>query len=371
MTFIVKLHRHFQRTVILLATFCMVSIVISAYYLYNGYKQENEASELSSEVECGDLPMLLSPWKMIKPSEPLRTDPVVLVFVESQYSLLGQDIVMILESSRFQYHIEIASGKGDLPVLINKNKGKYLLIIYENISKYVNMDSWNRGLLDKYCGEFSVGMIGFQKSNDNTLQTFKLKGVPFQIHGNVGIKDCCINPHSPLLHLTKPSKLDKGPLPGSDWTVFHINHSAYQPVVFAKVRVPENLPLAAIKNVLHATVIHDLGLHDGIQRVLFGNNLNFWLHKLIFIDALSFLTGKRLSLSLDRYILVDIDDIFVGKEETRMKASDVQGTMWQDLPGIATCQNASNMIALPRKSISAGQGPNKEYPAQEMALSKL
>ncbi|XP_026532388.1 bifunctional heparan sulfate N-deacetylase/N-sulfotransferase 3 isoform X2 [Notechis scutatus] len=327
MTFIVKLHKHFQRTVILLATFCMVSIVISAYYLYNGYKQENEVSDISSEVECGNLPVLLSPWKMIKASEPLRTDPVVLVFVESQYSVLGQDIVMILESSRFQYHIEIASGKGDLPVLIDKNKGKYVLIIYENISKYMNMDSWNRGLLDKYCGEFSVGMIGFQKSNDNTLQTFKLKGFPFQIHGNVGIKDCCINPHSPLLHLTKPSKLDKAPLPGTDWTVFHINHSAYQPVVFAKVRVPENLPPAAIKNVLHATVIHDLGLHDGIQRVLFGNNLNFWLHKLIFIDAVSFLTGKRLPLSLDRYILVDIDDIFVGKEETRMKASDVQALL--------------------------------------------
>ncbi|XP_063165741.1 bifunctional heparan sulfate N-deacetylase/N-sulfotransferase 3 isoform X2 [Candoia aspera] len=327
MTFIVKLHRHFQRTVILLATFCMVSIVISAYYLYNGYKQENELSEISSDVECGDLPVLLSPWKMIKPSEPLRTDPVVLVFVESQYSVLGQDIVMILESSRFQYHIEIASGKGDLPVLIDKNKGKYVLIIYENISKYVNMDSWNRGLLDKYCGEFSVGMIGFQKSNDNTLQTFQLRGVPFQILGNVGVKDCCINPHSPLLHLTKSSKLDKGPLPGNDWTVFYINHSAYQPVIFAKVRVPENLPPPIIKSVLHATVIHDLGLHDGIQRVLFGNNLNFWLHKLIFIDAVSFLTGKRLTLSLDRYILVDIDDIFVGKEETRMKASDVQALL--------------------------------------------
>ncbi|XP_039198656.1 bifunctional heparan sulfate N-deacetylase/N-sulfotransferase 3 isoform X2 [Crotalus tigris] len=327
MTFIVKLHRHFQRTVILLATFCMVSIVISAYYLYNGYKQENEVSEISSDVECGDLPMLLSPWKMIKASEPFRTDPVVLVFVESQYSVLGQDIVMVLESSRFQYHIEIASGKGDLPVLIDKNKGKYLLIIYENISKYVNMDSWNRGLLDKYCGEFNVGIIGFQRSSDNTLQTFQLKGAPFQIHSNVGVKDCCINPHSPLLHLTKPSKLDKGPLLGSDWTVFHINHSAYQPVVFAKLRAPENLPPPVVKNVLHATVIHDLGLHDGIQRVLFGNNLNFWLHKLIFIDAVSFLTGKRLTLSLDRYILVDIDDIFVGKEETRMKASDVQALL--------------------------------------------
>ncbi|XP_048364779.1 bifunctional heparan sulfate N-deacetylase/N-sulfotransferase 3 isoform X2 [Sphaerodactylus townsendi] len=330
MTFIVKLHRHFQRTVILLATFCTVSIVISAYYLYSGYKQENELSEISSEVECGDLPML-PPSKLaqktVKSNDPVRTDPVVLVFVESQYSTLGQDIIMILESSRFQYHIEIASGKGDLPVLIDKNKGKYILVIFENIFKYVNMDSWNRGLLDKYCGEFGVGVIGFHKSSENTLQTSQLKGFPFHIHGNVGIKDCCINPHSPLLHVTKSSKFDKGPLPGNDWTVFHINHSAYQPVILAKVKSPENLSPPIIKGALHATVVHDLGLHDGIQRILFGQNLNFWLHKLIFIDAVCFLSGKRLKLSLDRYILVDIDDIFVGKEGTRMKANDVQALL--------------------------------------------
>ncbi|EPQ16044.1 Bifunctional heparan sulfate N-deacetylase/N-sulfotransferase 4 [Myotis brandtii] len=68
----------------------------------------------------------------------------------------------------------------------------------------------------------------------------------------------------------------------------------------------------------------DLGLHDGIRRVLFGNNLSFWLHKLIFVDAVSFLSGRRLSLSLDRYLLVDIDDIFVGKEGTRMNVRDVK-----------------------------------------------
>ena len=81
---------------------------------------------------------------------------------------------------------------------------------------------------------------------------------------------------------------------------------------------------AGLHAALHATVVQDLGLHDGIQRVLFGNNLNFWLHKLVFVDAVAFLTGKRLSLPLDRYILVDIDDIFVGKEGTRMKVEDVK-----------------------------------------------
>ncbi|EMP40825.1 Bifunctional heparan sulfate N-deacetylase/N-sulfotransferase 3 [Chelonia mydas] len=327
MSFVMKLHRHFQRTVIVLATFCMVSIVISAYYLYNGYKQENELSEISSEVECGDLQLLpykLMELKAVKPIDPMRTDPIVLVFVESQYSTLGQDIITILESSRFQYHIEIAPAKGDLPVLIDKNKGKYVLIVYENILKYVNMDSWNKGLLDKYCIEYGVSVIGFHKGSENSLQSIQFKGFPFHVHGNLGVKDCCVNPHSPLLHVTKSSKLDKGPLPGNDWTVFQINHSAYQPVIFAKIKTTENLPLPITKNALHATVVHDLGLHDGIQRVLFGSNLNFWLHKLIFIDAVSFLSGKKLTLSLDRYILVDIDDIFVGKEGTRMNVNDVQ-----------------------------------------------
>ncbi|XP_029425693.1 bifunctional heparan sulfate N-deacetylase/N-sulfotransferase 3 isoform X7 [Nannospalax galili] len=330
MSFIMKLHRHFQRTVILLATFCMVSIVISAYYLYSGYKQENELSGMASEVDCGDLqhiPYRLMEVKTEKLSDATRTDPMVLVFVESQYSTLGQDIVMILESNRFQYHIEIAPGKGDLPALTDKTKGKYILIIYENILKYINMDSWNRSLLDKYCVEYGVGIIGFHKAGEKNVQSFQLKGFPFSINGNLAVKDCCVNPHSPLLHVTKSSKLDKGSLPGIDWTVFQINHSAYQPVIFAKVKTPENLSPPISKGAFHATVVHDLGLHDGIQRVLFGNNLNFWLHKLIFIDAISFLSGKRLTLSLDRYILVDIDDIFVGKEGTRMNVKDVKALL--------------------------------------------
>lgn len=117
------------------------------------------------------------------------------------------------------------------------------------------------------------------------------------------------------------SQVVSGPLPGDDWTVFQSNHSTYEPVLLAKTRTAESVGLGAL---LHTSVVQDLGLHDGIQRVLFGHNLSFWLHKLVFVDAVSFLTAKRLSLSLDRFILVDIDDIFVGKEGTRMKVADVK-----------------------------------------------
>ncbi|XP_060635008.2 bifunctional heparan sulfate N-deacetylase/N-sulfotransferase 4 isoform X2 [Anolis sagrei] len=330
MNLIVKLRRSFRTIVILLATFCLVSIVISAYYLYTGHKQEIALIEATDGIECENLKLL--PYrsmdlKMVKPIDPSRTDPTVLLFVESQYSQLGQDIIAILESSRFQFQMVIASGKGDIPPLADNGKGKYILVIYENILKYTSMDSWNRELLEKYCVEYSVSIIGFHKANENSLPSITLKGFPLYLYNNVALQDCLVNPQSPLLHITKAPRVEKGPLPGEDWTIFQYNHSTYQPVLLTEIQASKPFPASLPKVSLYATVIQDLGLHDGIQRVIFGNNLNFWLHKLIFIDAISFLTGKRLSLSLDRYILVDIDDIFVGKEGTRMNVKDVKALL--------------------------------------------
>ncbi|XP_059251244.1 bifunctional heparan sulfate N-deacetylase/N-sulfotransferase 4 isoform X2 [Mustela nigripes] len=329
MNLIVKLRRSFRTLIVLLVTFCLVSIVISAYFLYSGYKQEMTLIETTAEAECADiksLPYRSLELKTIKPIDTSKTDPTVLLFVESQYSQLGQDIIAILESSRFQYQMVIAPGKGDIPPLTDNGKGKYILVIYENILKYVSMDSWNRELLEKYCVEYSVSIIGFHKANENSLPSTQLKGFPLNLFNNLALKDCFVNPQSPLLHITKAPKVEKGPLPGEDWTIFQYNHSTYQPVLLTELRTEKSLSSSSSKP-LYATVIQDLGLHDGIQRVLFGNNLNFWLHKLIFIDAISFLSGKRLTLSLDRYILVDIDDIFVGKEGTRMNVKDVKALL--------------------------------------------
>ncbi|NXG89175.1 NDST4 sulfotransferase, partial [Stercorarius parasiticus] len=330
MNLIVKLRRSFRTLVILLATFCLASIVISAYYLYSGYKQEMALAETTGEAECEDLKLL--PYRSVelktaKPIDPSKTDPTVLLFVESQYSQLGQDIIAILESSRFQYHMVIAPAKGDIPPLTDNGRGKYTIVIYENILKYVSMDSWNRELLEKYCVEYSVSIIGFHKANENSVPSTKLKGLPLHLYNNIALKDCVVNAQSPLLRITKAPRVEKGPLPGEDWSVFQFNHSTYQPVLLTELQTSRPPPAALPKAALYATVIQDLGLHDGIQRVLFGNNLTFWLHKLIFIDAISFLSGKKLTLSLDRYILVDIDDIFVGKEGTRMNINDVKALL--------------------------------------------
>uniref|UniRef100_A0A8C7UEE7 Bifunctional heparan sulfate N-deacetylase/N-sulfotransferase 1 n=1 Tax=Oncorhynchus mykiss TaxID=8022 RepID=A0A8C7UEE7_ONCMY len=328
-----------QTSLLLLFLFCMVSVLISAYFLYGVKRELEPAAGGMGGPEEGTAdwddrraatPFTSSralPPHTARPSDVLRTDPVVLVFVESLYSQLGQDIVAILESGRFLYRTEMAPGKGDMPTLTDKDRGRFTLVIYENILKYVNLDAWNRDLLDKYCVEYGVGIIGFFKANENSLLSAQLKGFPLFLHSNLGLRDCSVNPKSPLLLITKAREVERGPLPGDDWTVFQSNHSTYEPVLLARTRVPDLGMSGVGSSPLHASVVQDLGLHDGIQRVLFGNNLNFWLHKLVFVDAVAFLTGKRLSLSLDRYLLVDIDDIFVGKEGTRMKVSDVKALL--------------------------------------------
>ncbi|XP_075233561.1 N-deacetylase and N-sulfotransferase sfl [Lycorma delicatula] len=257
----------------------------------------------------------------------LRIDPKVLVFVETTYSRLGKEIAELLVYNRIKYKVEVA-GKS-LPVLTNLDKGKYGVIVFENLSKYLNMDKWNRELLDKYCREYSVGIVGFIAPTEETLVGAQLKGFPLLIHNNLRLKDAALNAASPVLRLTRAGEVAWGPLPGSDWTVFSPNHSTYESLAWANNNSqdwggdaedgsqPSPLP----------TVIQDHGGFDGIQRVLFGSGLRFWLHRLLFLDALSYLSHGQLSVSLNRLLLVDVDDIFVGERGTRLRKDDVMALL--------------------------------------------
>ncbi|KAB7498341.1 Bifunctional heparan sulfate N-deacetylase/N-sulfotransferase [Armadillidium nasatum] len=72
---------------------------------------------------------------------------------------------------------------------------------------------------------------------------------------------------------------------------------------------------------------YDKGQYDKIRRILFGGGVQFWLHRLLLLDALSYLSYGRISVSLRRYILVDIDDIFVGPKGNRITPDDVQAML--------------------------------------------
>lgn len=342
-----------HRLILLLIAFSLGSMGFLAYYVSTSPKAKEPLplplGDCSSGGVAGPGPVRPPvPPQPPRPPETVRTEPVVLVFVESAYSQLGQEIVAILESSRFRYSTELAPGRGDMPTLTDHNRGRFVLVIYENLLKYVNLDAWSRERLDRYCVEYGVGIIGFFRAHEHSLVSAQLKGFPLFLYSNLGLRDYQVNPSAPLLHLTRPSRLEPGPLPGDDWTIFQSNHSTYEPVLLASLQSAEPpVPGSVPRRAQLPTVVQDLGLHDGIQRVLFGHGLSFWLHKLVFVDAVAYLTGKRLCLDLDRYILVDIDDIFVGKEGTRMKVADVEVSLFpHKLSQVLTCE-APLILSLP------------------------
>ena len=256
--------------------------------------------------------------------ESVRIGKRVLVFVESQYTKHAKLIIATLEAARFEYKIE-NTGKS-LPALTHYDKGRWSVIVFENLEAYINMDNWNRGLLDKYCQEYKVGMIIFVHSADEYgIDREKVPGFPLILRYNMALQDYRLNPFTELWRITRPGEVIPGPLTDDDWTVFEYNHSTYEPISYARAAPNQFLdPGYTIDNSTLVAALQDRGELDGIWRVYFGNGLRFWLHRLVFLDSLSYLSHGKLSLSLDRYIQVDVDDIFVGLIGTRMIPADVE-----------------------------------------------
>lgn len=248
-----------------------------------------------------------------------------LVILESSNSKNGNRIRHFLSSLRIDSKMEVKTR--NLPTLSNKKAGRFAVIVFENYNSYLYLDKWNRQILDKYCLDYQVSIIGFVSKPDtdslpfNNVDQFRLT---FQY--NLQLEDYKFNADSDLWRVVKPGEIWTGFLP-DEWTVFHPNHSTYQPLAFTKLsskflefQTDEDAEFAF----KYIPALYDQGKIDGISRVLLGSDLNFWIHKMIFLDALSFLTSGRLELGLERYIQIDIDDIFVGKEGIRMKVPDVE-----------------------------------------------
>ncbi|CAI5448496.1 unnamed protein product [Caenorhabditis angaria] len=240
------------------------------------------------------------------------TDQKVLLISDSLFSRHGKLITQVLTALKIPFKSEAVSK--NIPVLTTSRKGRYSLIIIENYYKYLNMPRWNRQLLDKYCMDYKVPVISFIASKPNDqLKRIRIKGSSLWMWQNQQIQSLSTHP-SKIHKITKENttRLDVGN--SSDWVVFEENTKKFETILSGKVT----------KNGKdRAVVIHDIGIEDGVNRILFGRNISDWTIKMTFIDSIWWAIGKNMQFSLDRFIQVDIDDIFVGAQGTRMLEDDV------------------------------------------------
>ncbi|GFT69642.1 hypothetical protein NPIL_153701 [Nephila pilipes] len=253
-----------RRLWLLVFILCIFSLIACAYYLNSNFDFHSMKVPKELTFRCkssADRPIDtirngfgFPPTNQHASNARLRLDAKVLVFVETQYSHLGRQISEILEASRIKFKLEIA-GKS-LPLLTNLDKGKFAVLVFENFEKYLHMNKWNRELLDKYCREYNVGIIGFMKAQEETYVGAQLKGFPLYVHTNMAVRDYHLNGDSTVLRLTRAGEVFYGNIPGSDWTVFQPNHSTYEALASARSQTYQSSLASKGIDPLLTTVVH-------------------------------------------------------------------------------------------------------------------
>jgi len=242
----------------------------------------------------------------------------ILLFSSNPGPAQAREITDFLVMNRLKY--KLAYSGRNLPDLISLSKGmaKYLVIVFQDIRDFYHMDQWNRELLDKYCRQFNVGVLGFLPSGDEEVRNAAVDdsssntSSPYRMSSHMSISNPATGDH-PLLRIIKSNMTLSGPQPGSQWVRFESLGDGVEKVVSAIFDDGVEAPI----------VIEDQGNNDHIKKIVIGgsNAMQQWYIKIVFLDALYYLSSGEISLPLTRYLLVDIDDIFVGS--ARLVKSDV------------------------------------------------
>lgn len=263
-------------------------------------------------------------------------------------SKLSHYITRFLDGLRSSYFVSEADDKTfiylkeDLKPEVSV--GKYSLLVFVNIKTYLDLKPNVRQLVKLYCKKFSVGILYFISNHVGYVPEFRFEVIKPQKERQT--LDVEVNGNSRLLRVTRrggstvrPS-VPKGQ--GTRWSFLRYDprNTPYETVEYAKSRRQRRKRDLETASTEQASVILDDGKTDGIKKVFFGGGFPFFLHTMLFMDSLEYLSpDSPVVFSLERYLQIDVDDIFIAKSGIRMKKKDVlemisvQDRLAQKIPG--------------------------------------
>ncbi len=282
----------------------------------------------------------------------------VLIFTEFQDSVRLKKLKNILVSQKISFDVITWNRLEDpflSPPRLKGSNGlpRYAGFIFDNSKIYLEMDQYNKGLLHNYCQTNNLGLILLAWNSEHQKETGYIQygDNPIWIkYGVRGLYNTELNPQSSILQITKAGRVLECGVHRERHSVFWLNHSTYEPVSYAFRDIPNNSQDWENADALfkHSqssgyqvnrskfiTIVHDKGHYDGIKKVFFGAEIHsLWQYKILFSDALSVLSKGSLGRPLTRWMLVDIDDIFVAHKGVRMKQHDVHVSIFIKLSGL-------------------------------------
>ena len=247
----------------------------------------------------------------------VTTRRVVLVVYDAASKDVFQKIKILLVSQRVVYETYFFVQDKHLPGFIgNQKKLPYSLIIFASLGIYQHLPSVYKEQFHKLCRNTNIGMIYVAHDLSGSIDVGNSAALSLY-RFNAKIKNFYVYP-TKFLYLTK-GDINVSPTE-TDWTFLNVDNGNFDPIASV-----EYLNQDTQQSVSYPVVLADYGNNDGVRRVFFGCPPNSWIVKLLFLDAIRrFSAQPVLRFGRRRYILVDIDDIFVAPPGTRMKVDDVK-----------------------------------------------
>lgn len=130
-----------------------------------------------------------------------------------------------------------------------------------------------------------------------------------QVSSESRLRDITVARDSPMLRVTKGGRTLAEISDVRDWVTLQPDtsneKSSYRPIVWGYRTNFDKSGFKEDDDLKKATVIEDPGDVDGIPKVLIGSGISkHWIHKLLFLDAISWLSQGTIKISLTRYIQV-------------------------------------------------------------------
>lgn len=240
-------------------------------------------------------------------------------------------ITKYLESFRIHYVITRTDDRllVDLKYEMTKDasKAKYSLIIFYEFQTFLSLSRLARDIIDNYCAKFKAGQIFFAGNNYGKISEFNLEIKRVEKNKAQSLR---VNPDSNILWITKPGVETAKPSRTrlTYLRVFPFD-DRYETVAYlVPTRGAEETRANVRGGDTKVAMLLDNGRKGGIKRIFTTLNSAFFLHGLLFLDALKYLSVLPPKYTLQRYIQIDIDDIFIGKSGLRLKKTDVKVTIF-------------------------------------------
>lgn len=257
-----------------------------------------------------------------------NTEPTVLVVYDSVNRRLAEQVRTFLEAHRVRFvlHGHDRSSTARLPWVVPGNgtaRGLYGLLVFADVSSFISR--WSEGerrTYTDYCKRFGVSAV-FLTDSSGPLKR-RVRSGKHTFGHRISSPDSVNVTSSIVFNHTKPG-IVVGHVPkGVAWLTFTPPPPGSSGFLSTQVWASATY---------HKTVrpVVFLAKDEAMVSAYFGMPFDFWLTKLMFLDALSLLPDPlvpALRYGGERQVMVDVDDIFVAEENMRLHREDVEVRVW-------------------------------------------